>query len=103
MVVLFVPEHPTFNKTIQSSSETVDKEVADILPSPDEKDKLDVPDFEDEDTLLQPHPEFWLFMKISEESVDVYLHRRSGEYFEYSLLHVRRQQYVASRHLPTQK
>ena len=76
----FVAEHPSFNKTIQSSSETVDKEVADILPSPDDKDKLDVPDFEDEDTLLQPHPEFWLFMKISEESVDVYLHRRSVEF-----------------------
>ena len=76
----FVAEHLSFNKTIQSSSETVDKEVADILPSPDDKDKLDVPDFEDEDTLLQPHPEFWLFMKISEESVDVYLHRRSVEF-----------------------
>ena len=76
----FVAEHPSFNKTIQSSSETVDKEVADILPSTDDKDKLDVPDFEDEDTLLQPHPEFWLFMKISEESVDVYLHRRSVEF-----------------------
>ena len=76
----FVAEHPSFNKTIQSSSETVDKEVAGILPSPDDKDKLDVPDFEDEDTLLQPHPEFWLFMKISEESVDVYLHRRSVEF-----------------------
>ena len=76
----FVAEHPSFNKTIQSSSETVDQEVADILPSPDDKDKLDVPDFEDEDTLLQPHPEFWLFMKISEESVDVYLHRRSVEF-----------------------
>ena len=77
---VFVAEHPSFNKTVQSSSETVDKEVADILPSPDDKDKLDVPDFEDEDTLLQPHPEFWLFMKISEESVDVYLHRRSVEF-----------------------
>lgn len=32
-------------------------------------------DFEEESN-LHPHPDFWLFTHISEESVDVYLHRR---------------------------
>lgn len=30
----------------------------------------------EDDQMLQPHPQFWLFMQISEESVNVYLHHR---------------------------
>lgn len=30
----------------------------------------------DDDEMLHPHPQFWLFMYISEESVNVYLHHR---------------------------
>lgn len=36
----------------------------------------------EDDQMLQPHPQFWLFLKISEESVNIYLHHRLVITFE---------------------
>ena len=38
--------------------------------------KGDLVDLEDEEKMLQPHPQFWLFLEIDEELVNVYFHHR---------------------------
>ncbi|XP_066910551.1 KICSTOR complex protein SZT2-like [Clytia hemisphaerica] len=41
--------------------------------------KGDLVDVDDEEKMLQPHPQFWLFLEIDEELVNVYFHHRQTE------------------------
>lgn len=61
--------------------DSVDSDMLDIVSTKQNtKNQLisEALDFEEESN-LHPHPDFWLFTHISEESVDVYLHRRRAE------------------------